>query len=42
MLFGGFDDGLTDGQTDICTSWVAFATENIFSTWSESENGSIV
>ena len=25
----GFRDGLTDGQTDICDSRVAFATENI-------------
>ena len=27
-LFWGFDDRQTDGQTDICTSRVAFATEN--------------
>ena len=28
-LFWGFDNGLTDGRTDICTSRVAFATENL-------------
>ena len=28
MLFGGFGDGQTNERTDICTSWVAFATEN--------------
>ena len=28
MLFGAFDFRLTDGRTDICTSRVAFATEN--------------
>ena len=29
LLYGGFDNGQMDKQTDICSCRVAFATENI-------------
>ena len=29
-VLGGFDNGQTDGQTDIGSCRVAFATENVF------------
>ena len=32
-LFGGFDNGQMDKRMDICTSRVAFATENLV--WGE-------
>ena len=40
MLFLDIDDGQTGGQTDICTSRVAFATEKGKTRWKSSESSS--